>query len=191
MASIKIEDAAIKSYLGALPDHVFGAAKDAIQKAVANTHNKVVNNSKLKRRSGALMRSIRTDVRGSTLSALSGSVFSSKVPYSAIQETGGRVVAKRAYRGVQGGPYLNIPLSSNKTAAGVMRKTAKQVFREGGFMIKSRKGKHLVMGANGVPMFVLVKQVDIPARLGMRKAAENEVPLLMNRLRSLMQDAIQ
>lgn len=191
MASIKIEDAAIKSYLGALPDHVYGAAKDAIQKAVANTHNKVVNNSKLKRRSGALMRSIKTDVKGATLSALSGSVFSSKVPYSAIQETGGRVVAKRAYRGVQGGPYLNIPLSSNKTAAGVMRKTAKQVFREGGFMIKSRKGKHLVMGANGVPMFVLVKQVDIPARLGMRKAAENEVPLLINRLRNLMQDAIQ
>lgn len=191
MASVEIDDGIVQSYMSALPHHTYGAAKDAIQKAVANTHSKVVNNSQLKRRSGALMRSIKTDVRGDTIAALRGSVFSSKVPYAAIQEAGGRVVAKRAYKGVQGGPYLNIPLAANKTPSGVMRKTAKQVFQEGGFMIKSRKGKHLVMGSNGEPMFVLVKQVDIPARLGMRKSADHEIPVLIERLRNLMHDAIQ
>jgi len=191
MQSMRINSHGIEAYLGAMPERMFTAAKESIQDATGNTHRNVTQNSELHRRTGELMRSIHTQVSGNTLAELSGSVFSKGVKYAAIQETGGTVRAKRAYRGVQGGPYLNIPLSGNKTAAGVTRKTARQVFQEGGNIIRSRRGNYIVMSSNGVPMFVLKKQVDIPARLGMRKAADNEVPLLMNRLREAMQGVIE
>ena len=189
--NISIRDKGLRTYLENLPSGMFQAAKQAISSAVANTHERVVTNTTLHRRTGALMRSIHTETHGESLGKLGGSVFSKGTRYAAIQETGGVVKAMRAYRGVQGGAYLNIPLQANKTAAGVTRQTAKQVFRAGGVIIKSRRGNYIVLSNIGTPMFVLKKQVTIPARLGMQKAADDEVPLLMGRLRELAQEAIQ
>jgi len=191
MPSVSINTNGLEAYFKGLPSGVFEVAKQAVASAVANTQRTVKTNTSLHRRTGELMRSIHTRVKGSDLSTLSGSVHSAGVKYAAIQETGGTITAKRAYRGVQGGAYLNIPLAANKTAAGVMRKTAKQVFQSGGSIIKSRRGNYIVIDEIGVPMFVLKKSVTIPARLGMQKAADDEVPLLMSRLRDAMQGAIE
>jgi hypothetical protein len=138
-----------------------------------------------------LRRSIRTSIQGETLKTLSGAVFSEKVKYAKIQEKGGTIRAKKAYTGVPGGPYLNIPLSANKTGAGVQRRSAKSVFQSGGFLIRSKRGKFLVMSSTGVPMFVLTKKVKIKPRLGMEAAAEDEIPVLLARLNQSMTGVIQ
>jgi len=190
MPSVQINDNGLTQYLGAMPDHMFTAAKHEVRKAASNTHKQITRHSELHRRTGQLMRSIHLTVKGDTLDKISGAVFSEGNRYARIQETGGVIKAKNAYRGVQGGPYLNIPLSANKTAAGAMRQTAKQVFQGGGSIIRSRRGNYIVMSSMGVPMFVLKKQVVIPARLGMQKAADDEVPLLMNRLQAAMDGVI-
>jgi len=189
--SVTIRDHGVRAYLEGLPSSMFQAAKQAISSAVANTHERVVTNTALHRRTGALMRSIHTETHGGDLRSLGGSVFSRGTRYASIQETGGVVRAKRAYRGVPGGAYLNIPLPLNKTASGATRKTARQVFQAGGTIVKSRRGNYIVLSNIGTPMFVLKKQVTIPARLGMQKAADDEIAPLMVRMRELAQGAIQ
>lgn len=174
----------VVNLLDQLPKHSFDVAKVGISKAVLNTHAEVSSYSGgLHNRSGLLRRSLKTDVKGTTLNDLSGDVYTD-VKYAPIQEKGGTVKAIDKYLRVPGGPYLNIPLSSNKTAAGVMRMNARQVFSAGGYIIKSRIGNYLVMSGTGQPMFVLKKQVTIPARLGMEKAAEGEIPTLLSSLRN-------
>lgn len=170
--------------LNDLPAQSFDVAKKAISKAVLNTHAQVSSYSGgLNNRSGLLRRSLKTDVKGATLKDLSGDVYTD-VKYAPIHEKGGTVKAIDKYLRVPGGPYLNIPLAANKTAAGVMRMNARQVFNGGGYIVKSRMGNYLVMSGSGQPMFVLKKQVTIPARLGMEKAAEDEIPTLLSTLSS-------
>lgn len=167
-----------------LPEHSFNTAKGVITTATLNTHSKVSSYSGgLKNRSGRLRRSLIFGVIGNTLNTLSGTVFT-KSKYAPIQEEGGTITAQNKYLNVPGGPYLNIPLASNKTAAGVMRQNAREVFSSGGYIIKSTAGKYLVMSGTGEPMFVLVKQVVIPARLGMQEAADSEVPILLSTLKN-------
>ena len=169
----------VAELLRALPGNTFDAAKAAISKAVLNTHATVSSYSGgLKNRSGVLRRSLKTDVYGTKLSNVGGDVYTDVV-YAPIQEKGGTIRAKNAYHGVPGGPYLNLPLPANKTAAGVMRQDARSVFAAGGYIIKSRIGNYIVMSGTSQPMFVLKKQVTIPARLGMEKAAEDEIPTLL------------
>jgi len=174
----------VRKLLDELPEHSFDVTKVAISKAVLNTHAKVSSYSGgLHNRSGLLRRSLKTDVKGTTLKDLRGDVYTD-VKYAPIHEKGGTISAIDKYLRVPGGPYLNIPLATNKTAAGVMRMNARQVFSAGGYIIKSRIGNYLVMSGTDQPMFVLKKQVTIPARLGMEKAAEGEIPTLLSTLSS-------
>jgi hypothetical protein len=87
--------------------------------------------------------------------------------------------------GVPGGPYLNIPTSANKTASGVTRLQAREVFNRGGYITQTKGGVWGVF-LLGQMMFSLKKQVKIPARLGMIDAAEDEVPTLLNKLRNVL-----
>jgi len=174
----------VRLLLSEFPEHSFDVTKMAISKAVLNTHAEVSSYSGgLNNRSGLLRRSLKTDVKGTTLNNLHGDVYTD-VKYAPIQEKGGTIKAIDKYLRVPGGPYLNIPLSANKTAAGVMRMNARQVFSSGGYIVKSRMGNYLVMSGTGQPMFVLKKQVTIPARLGMEKAADGEIPTLLSSLRN-------
>jgi len=172
----------VRSLIDELPEHTFDVARAAISDAVLNTHAKVSSFSGgLHSRSGVLKRSLKTELNGTRLNELRGDVYTD-VKYAPIHEKGGTVRAIGKYVRVPGGPYLNIPLSANKTAAGVMRMNARQVFSAGGYIIRSRAGNYLVMSGTGQPMFVLKKQVTIPARLGMVKAAEDEIPTLLSTL---------
>lgn len=174
----------VSNLLKELPGHSFEVTKTAISKAALNTHATVSSYSGgLHNRSGLLRRSLKTDVKGTTLNDLSGDVYTD-VKYAPIHEKGGTVKAIDKYLRVPGGPYLNIPLAANKTAAGVMRMNARQVFNGGGYIVRSRIGNYLVMSGTGQPMFVLKKQVTIPARLGMEKAADDEIPTLLSTLSS-------
>ena len=175
----------VSEILNKLPEHSFDAAKQAFRKAALETHNtveaRIGNGSPLHNRTGRLRRSIQFRTDGQSLQTLKSKVFSDVV-YAPIHETGGTIKAKDKYLRVKGGPYLNIPLSANKTAAGVMRMGAREVFNAGGFIIKSKKGNYLVMSGTGQPMFVLKKQITIPARLGMMDAANDSIPTLLSTL---------
>lgn len=180
----------VTTLLSALPDVLFSDAKREIGVAVSNTHRIVSDRiiqgkGPLNSRTGALKRSLQIRVTGETLSTLSGSVFTDCI-YAPVHEEGAVIVAKDKYKRVPGGPYLNIPLEDNLTKAGVMRYSAKDVFKtQKGFIYKdATSGKHFVAGNKGV-MFVLVKKVVIPARLRMVATGDFEMAELMVRLRNL------
>lgn len=93
------------------------------------------------------------------------------VVYGAIQEFGGRIVPKQA-------KMLSIPIGTRR---GSPRQYPDLV------LIKSRSGSVLLIDAEGVPQYVLVHHVDIPAHPYLRPAAKrskDEVALLM--LRSIL-----
>jgi|GEM_PF-663034 len=196
--------AEVQSLINRIPAELFDEARDAFADAVLKAQEKTSRNLQggpLFTRTGLLASSINAAVsdRRGTLKTLKASVFSSfmvgsqEVPYAKIHEVGGTITAKNKYLKVPGGPYLNIPLPPNKTPAGVMRMTPAMVFRYGGFIIKSRKQNYIVMmpenrasrTVKSIPMFVLKKSVNIKPRLGMRKAAEDQIPTLLGRLRAL------
>ena len=191
---IEIDSAAAQNLIASFPNEMFAIFKDAVEISTLNVHRKVTNNfgiggNKLHSRSGRLKRSLITIVGGNSISRLSGKVQAGggtqQVKYAILQEKGGTIRPKNnKYAGVPGGPYLNVPLPPNKTAAGVMRKTARTIFSEGGFIAKSRRGNWLVMSRQGVPMFYLKKESKIKARLGMIDAKDNEIPVLMQNIQT-------
>lgn len=183
----------VNQYLKNLPEDTFKDAKLVFSKAVlaADRRVKLLFGRRLISRTGMLRRSIRTSVTGVNLKNLRASLYSAAsvagtpVVYAPIQELGGTVEAINKYVGVPGGPYLNIPTGSNKTAAGVMRKTAKMVFEEGGYIQKTRADNWGVFLGSKM-MFVLKKKVHIPPRLSMTVSMERQVPTILSSLSSMI-----
>lgn len=184
---VEVQGAAeVQTLLKGIPERLYKGAQKAFGKAVFAAHDEVLNNlagNPLKSRTGALARSMTPEVSGSPLSGLSGRIYSGMI-YAPIQEKGGTVVAKNKYMGVPGGPYLNIPTQSNKTAAGVQRMTPQMVFAAGGFVFKRKNGGYGVMLGDTM-MFSLVKSVTIKGGLGMVKAADNQIPTLLSDLAAM------
>lgn len=177
-----VED--LQRFAGTMPERLHANAKKAYRNAAIGLQKDVTRRIKgdpMQSRTGALARSILPLVEGATLKALSGRVYSTS-RYAPIHEYGGTVKARDKYLGVPGGPYLNIPQDANKTPAGVMRMGARQVFDQGGYI--AGRGVFL----DGQLMFTLVKQVKIPARLGMRDAADGRVATLIEELRNIILD---
>ena len=173
----------VKRLLGRVPEACYESAKKGIAVATFGAHAQItanVSGRRLQRRTGALARSFQPRVEGQTLSTLRGEVFSIS-QYAPPHEYGATIEAKKAYKRVPGGPYLNIPTAFNKTPAGVQRLSAKSVFQQGGHIAKTKRGKFVVM-LNGVTMFSLVKKVKIPAKLGMREAQRDQIPALLTAL---------
>ena len=175
-------------YVGKMPRTLYDRAKGAFRDASLAAHRDTVGNLKgdpLQSRTGSLGRSILPEAYGSDLASLGSRVYSTS-RYAPIHEYGGTVTAIDKYRGVPGGPYLNIPTKANKTPAGVMRMNARQVFSQGGYIAPTSRSYGVYL--DGQLMFVLVKQVEIPARLGMASAAEKQVPVLIEALRNMKLD---
>lgn len=180
--------AEVKQYIDTMPENLFEDAKPLFQNAVIKADKRVKSlfGVRIQSRSGALRRSLRTSVTGKSLKDLAASFFSAgsvagkPLPYAPLQELGGTIEAKRAYKKVPGGPYLNIPTRSNQTSAGVMQKSARTIFNEGGHIQKTKKRKWGVFLGNKM-MFVLVKRVHIQPRLSMVLSSEKQVkPLLVS-----------
>jgi len=183
----------VKAYLAKLPFWWFEEAKKAFRETASEAHKKVSarvrdgSGDTLHARTGQLRRSLNFEVHGDSIKTLGASVFSdaSFAKYATVHEFGATIKAKDKYLRVPGGPYLNIPLAANKTPAGVMRFSARDIFNAGGYI-----AGRAVMNAEGVPMFALVKQVTIPARLQMVKTVTGEIPSLLTRLEAATGHAI-
>ena len=178
-------------YLERMPEETFDDAHDAFQVAVLAADAQVKGNfgGKLQVRTGTLRRSIQTSVEGTDLRTLDARIYGAKfaggeqLVYTLTQEFGATIKAKRAYKGVPGGPYLNIPLAANKTAAGVQRMSAREVFGAGGY-IRGRA----VFSHDDKAMFALVKEVKVRPALGMIEAAEDQVPTILSTLQRRVGD---
>lgn len=168
-----------------IPNSLFEHAALGMRKTLAGLHKTMVQRSggglgELKGRTGELKRSWRFNVTGSGIKTLTGTVESVGVSYASIHEYGGIIRAK-------GGKSLTIPTDWNKTKAGVTRMTARMVFDKGGFVrngiiFLKQKGKKVP-----TPMFILAKQVKIPARLGFREQAEIYGKKLLGELNDILE----
>lgn len=185
--------AEVNQYLTQIPENLFDDTKKIFQTAVLKADKRVKSlfGKRLQSRTGMLRRSLRTSVTGTKLSTLKASFYSAAnvgstpVVYAPIHEYGGTIKAIDKYMGVPGGPYLNIPTGSNKTPAGVMKKNAKMIFNEGGYIQRSRKGNWGVFLGSKM-MFVLVKKVDIKPQLSMNVSAERQIPTILSSLKELV-----
>jgi len=183
----------IEALLNAMTAEMGDNARKALQKSLFTVKRKTASrlkNGPLYSRTGDLAKSFKykTNLKGE-IKDLYGEVYTDSI-YARIHETGGTINAKNKYINVPGGPFLNVPLSANKTPAGVMRENARSVFAGGGYIFKSKKGNWIVMSGNDVPMFVLKKQVTIPARLEFVKTATDEVPTLISNLNKVLLDGL-
>ena len=186
-----IED--IQDLLNRIPGTMYSNAKQILSTSLFNIQRTVtqrLQNGPMFSRTGQLARSIKFKTGGDNIANMSGVVYTDS-KYAPTHEYGATIRAKNAYARLPGGPYLNIPSSQNRTGAGVMRENARSVFNSGGYIIplNAPRARYAVM-KNGIPMFWLVKQVTIPARLGMRETADNEVPTYLSNLQSGILDGL-
>ncbi len=177
---------AVTKLVSSLPFWCYKGARAALAdyvKAVDTSIKLQTSGVDLNVRTGNLRRSFNFDVYGDFLSTL-GAVNYNTAKYAPIHQFGGTIWAKNAYKGVPGGPYLNIPVGANLTPSGVQRFSAAQVFADGGHIVKttaSWKAPYVVM-LRGQNMFALVKYVEIPKRLEFIETAEKGIPTLLTDL---------
>lgn len=156
--------------------------------------------STLKRRSGYLSRSVGSVVvqeEGELVGIVgSGVRTGNRVAYADIHERGGVIKPKR-------GKYLTIPIGKSVTKAGQGKFSARDIM--GGFtnydetaVFKSKKGNLIYWGVRklkkGVkldPLFVLVRQVKIPARNYMSLTARANTQNVMKKLQSRIQEHLK
>ena len=90
----------LQSLLSSMPEQLFQNAKDAFKTHGLIVQEKITdrikNGTPLHRRTGALSRSIRPKLSGTSLNNLHSAVYTDS-KYAAIHETGGTITAKNAY----------------------------------------------------------------------------------------------
>jgi hypothetical protein len=121
----------------------------------------------LSTRTGKALQSIQDSVKvtGDTFDDVQGQIGG--IFYLRIQEYGGTITPKK-------GKYLTVPLPAALDGAGVPLRASARDW-EKTFVIRSKSGNLLICRREGkqiVPLYVLVTQVVIPPRLGMRNALE-------------------
>lgn len=203
----------LQQFIRFLPEFLFEGARDVFRQTVFAVQGRVLarlQGTPMQSRTGALARSMLTDVSGSEIATLTASVYSAGsgdkgIAYARIHEFGGVIEAKNAYRWLPGGPYLNIPTTANMTAAGVQRMTPAQVFAAGGKVmsppkttttslttgagggsITTRTSGGLGVYLDGEKMFSFAKRVTIKPQLGLRDSAEAEVVPMLKRFGALL-----
>lgn len=150
---------------------------------VNNTKSKLIN------RTGSLRRSMSFKVLGASSGSADGLVLRSSIGnartanYVFTQEFGATIKAK-------GDGWLTIPLPDNKTAAGRVR-FEKASSIPGLFKITAKSGKQFLvrksLSGEGLDfMFILKKEVTVPARLGFTKTFRSKA---MQRFRAVEIDA--
>ena len=170
----------VMDYIEGIPADTFGIAKTEIATALLKADADIKTDTTLKTRTGDLFKSIKTAVTGTNLSTLQASIYTDSV-YAPVHEYGATIKAIDKYMGVPGGPYLNIPTDSNKTAAGVTRLQAREVFNQGGNIVKFSSGKYGLM-LEGTVLFTLHSQVTVKARLNMTEKTEDQIPTMLSRI---------
>jgi hypothetical protein len=88
--------------------------------------------------------------------------------------------------------FLTIPLAAAKTAAGVARGTARDFPNT--FIARSKKGSLLIFQRQGktiVPLFLLLKEVYVPARPALLPTMQRTIPLIVSDLTQTVGDALK
>lgn len=119
----------------------------------------------LSQRSGAALKSIEESVKvtGNTFNEIQGTIGG--IFYLKIHEYGGTITPKKAQ-------YLTVPLPAALNNDGTPKRKSARDW-EKTFVIKSKAGNLLIcqrQAGQVVPLYVLVREVKIPPRLGMRNA---------------------
>lgn len=134
-------------------------------------NGRMVNDTnKLQRRSGDGLKSILQSIRQTNgMNVVGGQITTGSM--GAIHETGGIIAARRS-------KYLTIPLPAALDSRGLPKK-AKARDWEDTFVARSQGGSLLIfqkkMG-KVVPLYLLKSSVRIPARLGLGKTINDELP---------------
>lgn len=162
----------LQAAIDQVPERLFGELRETLRNEGARWEGEMQNRTRrnLRRRTGSLARSIRQDVRGSSLTDLELRAATTS-PYAKVHEFGtiGKggalpsIVPKRA-------KWLTVPLQGNLTPAGVPRYPSAAALRgQGTFVLKTKSGKLFIVRREGEQLrwlWILVKKVDIPPRLG-------------------------
>lgn len=164
------------------PTRLFKALKTRLVDYLSDFANATMTGkatSNLHRRSGQLAQSFRSQVDGTSLNTLRGTVYTDSV-YAATQEFD-------AFHRPSTRKYLTIPLAGNLTPAGSSRGDANLYKSRPTFLrphprgyimyLKTGKPRPKSKGARDnsiVPLFLLVKRVWIPGRLGFFQAWDAE-----------------
>lgn len=138
----------------------------------------------LKRRTGGLARALDWEATGETLTDLNARIFfRGSGPGGPLRlvwahEHGATIRPRRRQ-------WLTVPLPEALTAAGVPRRSSARAW-ENTFVQRSRRGNLLIFQKRGrgiVPLYVLRKSVEIPARLDFRQLGRQRfVPLALARM---------
>jgi hypothetical protein len=112
--------------------------------------------------------------------------------YAVTHEYGATIRAKP-------GKALTIPFPAALTPAGVLKKSARQYMEQDNvFIVKGKKGPLIVRrdstkaGKNErwTLLFALKKQVKVPARMGLRKSFQDQMPELRRQVMLAADDAL-
>ena len=153
---------------------------EGVAKALAKRHGNPwpggTTATTLSRRSGAGMKSILDSVKvtGKMIDDIQGVI--GLTGYLAIHETGGTIRAKRS-------KYLTIPLAAALNTDGTPKRRSAREW-ENTFVGRSKAGNLLIFQktATGmIPLYVLKKEVTIPARLGMKATLEAGLDYFVDR----------
>lgn len=197
--SIEIEGLdEVRKLLADMPEAIFVETKKSLAKTVLTIQRNIIlgfngdASVSLQTRTGNLQKSVKTENTGTDLDSLKSSVFTKSI-YAPIHEEGGTIKAKRAFRGLEGGPYLAIPSDANKTKAGVTRFSPTDAFNLGASIRKIRnpnKARFFILDESLGPLFWLVPSVIIKARLGMQKATDKQIPFLIEDLNKVLLEGL-
>ncbi len=183
----------VRKLLANMPEALFLQTKKTLAKTTLEIQSRIIlgfngdANHSLQTRTGNLQRSIKTENKGKNLDTLRSSVFTNSI-YAPIHEEGGTIKAKNAFRGLDGGPFLAVPSDANKTAAGVTRWSVRDAFTLDATIRKlrnPRKAQYMIIDKDLGPLFWLVPEVIIKARLGMQDATDKQIPILFKALEDL------
>ncbi len=189
--SEKEKDQLMRKLSGLSPRDKAGAIYRAFLNMVLSVERSLkenVSGAILNVRSGRLRSSIGSRVSGKD-SAVYGVVGSGvrqgeRVPYANIHETGETITPRRV-------KWLTIPLEAALTPSGVARGKARDfadtffAWRGDNLFLFQKKGKDDI-----VPLFILKKSVDIPARRYMSQTLAEMKPRMMTIMSSGIKEAI-
>lgn len=160
---ITVDEKQLVRALATVPDALTRELRDALEKILRRFEREFVSTRLsgrpgLQRRSGNLARSWVREVRGRRLKDLQAR-FATRVKYAPIHEFGGIIRPVRA-------KFLAIPLSDSRVKGTA---DSPRDYPDG-FFLRSKGGNLLFGVSEGdrfVPLFVLKREVRIPARMGL------------------------
>lgn len=189
--SFKLDSAGLKRALEQKGSGIFHASKFSLEQSRLRLDRhmqtkRLRGRPGLFRRSGRLAMSFTGETTGEALGSLVMR-YGTNVVYARIQEEGGVVVPRRA-------KWLTIPLPANLTPAGVQRQAIRS-FKYVRFVRSKADRRNLVAlcgssAKDAKPMFVLVKKVTIPPRLGLMRAWAEERGRLVTDLNRSIRKAL-